>query len=286
MIGEPTATGQRGATFEARLDADEPFLDDHRPGGQPLLGTAMSLELMIRALDRTGVLRHGPLRIDDVAVGAPFVLQDRAAIISLTATPSVTRPGARSCATTSLDGDRTVVHVSADLAASPMPPDRRLGVGRDRRVHPPAATAADIYGLFFHGPAYQVLERATLSPDGLVAVLAPPRPIERAGSATVSAVYAVEACLQTAGLLEIATNARMMIPHAIVSVVWSGDTAPPPPLTAIATRRPDGTIDVDLADAAGTLQLTLRSYRTVPLPFPVAREPIERLHEALRQAIS
>lgn len=289
MIDDPTTNARGAVTFEVRLDAGEPYLDDHRPGGRPLLGTAMSLELMVRALGRTGALPGGPLRFDDVAVGAPLVIDGPTATTALIVAPSPTRRGAWWCAATTNSAPHPIVHVGADLSASPQPPERR-GSGPIVHGHGPAVhavAAGDVYELFFHGPAFRVIERATAEPaDRLVAVLAPPRPLEHGSTAAVSAAYLIEACMQTAGLLEVATSARMMIPHTIGRIVWSRVSDPPAPLTAIATRCADGAIDVDLADAAGTVHLTLRSYRTVTLPFPLPPEPIEQLREALRQTIS
>ncbi len=115
MIDGPTTNARGAVTFEVRLDAREPYLDDHRPGGgRPLLGTAMSLELMVRALGRTGALPGGPLRFDDVAVGAPLVIDGPTATTALVVTPSQTRRGAWWCATTTDSAPQPIVHVGAD----------------------------------------------------------------------------------------------------------------------------------------------------------------------------
>lgn len=60
----------------AILDPRQPYLDHHRPGGEPLLGTVMGIEAMARAarfLHPEGWLT----RISDVEIGPPCILKDK-----------------------------------------------------------------------------------------------------------------------------------------------------------------------------------------------------------------
>ncbi len=74
-----------------------------------------------------------------------------------------------------------------------------------------------IYRIYFHGPAFRVLERAWRSPVGSVGRLAenlPPdhRPVEQP---TFAAPRLIELCFQTAGIWELGTKGRLALPHHI-----------------------------------------------------------------------
>ena len=82
--------------------------------------------------------------------------------------------------------------------------------------------AADIYRIYFHGPAYQVLGRAWRDGDRVVGELAeilPSITIHRTSRASGSA--AIELCFQTAGLWEITEEGRMGLPQHVDRVcLW------------------------------------------------------------------
>lgn len=270
------ADGAR-VTSSVMLDASEAFLADHRPGGVPLLGTAASLDLVVRAVERAAGSPIAPVQITDVVVGAPFVLADQAGSISIVVTRSPGRPATWTGRTESSAG----CHVSAAVCAGTLPSNPVATREPPVRLDTAGAGSADIYRLLFHGPAFQVVEQATFADHTLVARLAPPRPLERGAPPGFTAAHAIEAGMQVAGLADVASAARMTIPHRIDSIVWSGERRPETPVTAVARRRDDRSTDVELVDAAGRVHLVLRGYRTAPLPHPVAPEAVRELQQAL-----
>ena len=74
--------------------------------------------------------------------------------------------------------------------------------------------AADIYRLYFHGPAYQVVERAWWDGHRMVGLMARGLPANHLPSElpTLMAPRLIELCFQTAGLWEMGAQGRMGLP--------------------------------------------------------------------------
>jgi hypothetical protein len=276
MTDRPGATGGAEVTSRVLLDASEALLADHRPGGVPLLGTAASLDLIVGAVERGAGSPIAPVQITDVIIGAPFVLLGQAGSISIVVGRPSGRPATWAGRTESSGG----CHVSAAVGAGTLPA-KPVTLEPPLPVDASGAGATDIYRLFFHGPAFQVVERAVSTDHTLVARLASPRPLERGAAPGFTLAHAIEAGMQVAGLADVASAARMTIPHRVDSIVWSGERRPEPPVTAFARRGDDGSTDARIVDAAGRVHLVLRGYRTAPLPHPVAPESVRELQQAL-----
>ena len=83
------------------------------------------------------------------------------------------------------------------------PAAKALGIGRE-----------PIYDVYFHGPAYQVIERAAVEGDGVVALMAaglPPN-AKPAGADALVAPRLLELCFQAAGLWLLAKKQTMGLP--------------------------------------------------------------------------
>ena len=83
--------------------------------------------------------------------------------------------------------------------------------------------AADIYRVYFHGPAYQVLKRAWWEADTCTSVRCPTpcRTIAgRARSRSRLSPRLIELCFQTAGLLEMSTQHSMGLPRHVDRVTF------------------------------------------------------------------
>ena len=76
-----------------RLDAREPYLDHHRPGALPLLGTAMGVALLSRIavplLDEADADAGRHLVISDVTIGPSLQVAGDDADVSVSAITSV-----------------------------------------------------------------------------------------------------------------------------------------------------------------------------------------------------
>ena len=77
----------------------------------------------------------------------------------------------------------------------------------------------------------------------------------------------MELCLQTSGVWELATSGRLALPLGIEHVEAAAAGTPAAgTVTARATARDDEAFDVDVTDAAGTILVRMRGYRSIALP--------------------
>jgi hypothetical protein len=133
--------------------------------------------------------------------------------------------------------------------------------------------AETIYRVYFHGPAYQVLEGAGVSGERAVGLFAQGLPPNTAPEDAVSimAPRLIELCFQTAGLWEMKTKSVMALPLAIGSVTtYRQPEAVSGRLYALVQAVDGGaSFDADVVDEAGNVAVALRGYRTVQLPGSV-----------------
>jgi hypothetical protein len=158
-------------------------------------------------------------------------------------------------------------------------------------VAPPVAAqgvgGGDIYRLFFHGPAFRVVDRAQYRNARMYCRLAPDLPPSHRGRSTASemAPRLIEFALQSAGLLELAVSGRMMIPHSVASIERflpiDVDHAGAIFATAAFDAQDPAAVTIDVTDELGRTALRVVRYRTEPLPFAVNVIASSRLREQL-----
>jgi len=146
--------------------------------------------------------------------------------------------------------------------------------------------AADIYRLYFHGPAYQVVERAWWDGNRIVGLMVKGLPDNHHPSElpTIVAPRLIELCFQTAGVWEMGTQGRMGLPQHIdrVSLQLSGPEPAYARLYAVVTPNPsEGSFDAEVVDANGNRYLQLTSYRTVAVPNAMDAERVKALRAAM-----
>jgi hypothetical protein len=145
---------------------------------------------------------------------------------------------------------------------------------------PPAAGSLPIqsnaiYSIYFHGPAYQVLERAAVEGDtaiGLMAANLPPN-TNPGDAASVMAPRLVELCFQTAGVWDIKTTGTMALPLGLESVTAyrQAEEADGRRLYALVTALSNGDgYFARVVDETGEVYVELQGYRTVDLPGAVS----------------
>jgi hypothetical protein len=141
--------------------------------------------------------------------------------------------------------------------------------------------ASDIYRIYFHGPAYQVLNQAWLN-GGVVGQMAQSLPSNHqpADRQAVLEPRLIELCFQTAGLWEISADGRMGLPLHVRQVrMLRATESASGPLYAVITPQPDGgTFDAEVVDTAGKVYLQLHGYQTIALPESVSGELLQALH--------
>jgi malonyl CoA-acyl carrier protein transacylase len=282
VLGKVISAGlYDGLTVETVLDPNvQSFLYDHAMEGTPLLPGVMGTETFaqLACLLAPG---YTVAAVSDVRFDSPFKFyRMEAQTLHLTATASPIANGdilvrtqlgsARQLATGETQ-HKTHFYASVRLTRAEVAPPQIA-------FTPPVAdalpiVAGDIYRVYFHGPAYQVLECVGVSGDRAVGLFAqglPPNS-QPADAASVMAPRLVELCFQTAGIWEIRTKGVLALPLALQSVTTYRPTeAADGRLYALVTTIDNGaTFDADVVDTQGNVYVALHGYRTVQLPGSV-----------------
>ena len=279
-----------GLRVETTLDPrEQPFLYDHKIGGTAVLPGVMGLEgfgEISEALFPDWHVRA----IEDVDFLAPFKFyRDEPRTLTLTA--QFTTDGNELLARCRLIGTRPILgrdevktHFAATVRLAREPVDRH------RSEAPPHASDAsvadkDIYQVYFHGPAYQVLDTAWRDNGVVVGRMREQLPDDRqpADLEMVTEPRLVELCFQTAGVWQIGTTGRMGLPQHIdeLECVRSAD-AVEGRLHAVVSPRDGGkSFDAHVTDEAGNLYVVLRGYQTAELPEDVDPDKRKPLRAAM-----
>jgi hypothetical protein len=152
---------------------------------------------------------------------------------------------------------------------------------------PPAGATVEreqLYRIYFHGPAYKVVERAWRDGDhtvGLLPAELPPNH-EPATAPLVMAPRLVELCFQAAGVHQLGTSGQMALPERVGRIAVLRDPqAAGGRLLAVVTTHADGTADADVVDEAGQVYVRVDGYGTVALPVGPEAELLQPLEAAM-----
>jgi hypothetical protein len=292
MIGAITGMGvYSGLSAETTLDpAVQPFLNDHRIDGTPVLPGVMGIE----AFAALASLVAPGMRVTDVEqvdfIAPLKFYRDEPRTITVTA---VTRPdGADLIADCTLSASRTLAGEQTPRVTSHFTGRVRLtaaAAGQERAEAPGDCAASvvthdDIYQVFFHGPAYQVVHEAWHRGSGAVARIARHMPAGHVPETdqTTTEPRLAEACFQTAGLWEIGQAGHMALPAHVDLVSLPGRPLPEAELFAIAHPADDGSFDCQVLDGEGDVVLRVSGYRTIGLDSPLPAD----LQQPIRDAMS
>ena len=278
LVGSVRSFGlQDGLRIETLLDPKrQPYLDHHRIEGTPVLPGVMGIESFAEA---AAFILPGwqVLEVDGIDFHAPFKFyRDEPRAITVTA---VLRPaGDTILADCRLTGERSLpgqaepqvtLHFTARVClAREAPREDVLGTcpGAAKRELGPD----EIYRIYFHGPAYQVVEKAWRSNGEAVGLFSDSLPPDHdpAAGATLVAPRLIELCFQTAGLLEMGTRGTMGLPLHVERVRLLREPTEKGPLFALV-RSAEAGFEARVVDDAGHVYLALDGYRTVELPAAV-----------------
>ena len=292
MIGAITGMGvYSGLSAQTLLDpATQPFLYDHRIGGTPVLPGVMGIEAFaaLAGLAVPGMRVAGVEQVDFIAPLKFYRDEPR----TITVTAAIRPEGADLVADCTLSASRTLTGEQVPRVTSHFTGRVRLTAqaaacerGKAPGSHSaPAVGRDDIYRVFFHGPAYQVVDEAWHRGPVAVARLAGHLPADHApetGPATTEPRLA-EACFQAAGLWEIGHAGHLALPAHVdlVSLPWR--PAPETELFAVARPAGDGSFDCEVLDGEGDVVLRVDGYRTVGLDSPLPAD----LQRPIRDAMS
>ncbi|MBL8931085.1 MAG: SDR family NAD(P)-dependent oxidoreductase, partial [Kineosporiaceae bacterium] len=290
----------------------QPFLDDHRIDGIPVLPGVMGMEAFAEAalagarlagLEVGGEHGYRVAEVTDVAFLAPCKFyRDEPRAIRVAA---LLEPGE--------DGDlvaRCVLTAERLLAGSATPRVDVHFTGAVRLTRAPwsqehedvpevVPQAADggldgraigrelVYRLYFHGPAYQVVDVAARAGEWTVATLADPlpdnhRPVEQQ---TVTGPRLSELCFQAAGLFQAAGTGELALPAAVgaVQLVCDPNHVGGGLHAVLRSRGGEGppVFDGHVADRDGRVVLRMTGYRTIALPTPMPPEIRDPLRAVL-----
>jgi NAD(P)-dependent dehydrogenase (short-subunit alcohol dehydrogenase family) len=281
MVGDVRAARLYGGLeVQTTLDpTEQPFLFDHQIDETPVLPGVIGTEafaemasvlcpdLQLAAVeDETFLLpfkffRNKPATLHLSAVGSPA--GDDEVVVSTTLR-SIIQPKPELPA-------QERVHFQGRVRMAPKAPARptikfkkptlkSLDIGRDA-----------VYEAYFHGPAYQVIERASVDEDSVVALLARdlgPNTSPK-GVDTVSAPRLLELLFQAAGLWLLARRETMALPTSLDRAVFVRRSEVPKEgrLYAEVEVLDDGkAFDALVVDEKGRVYVELLGYRTVSLP--------------------
>jgi NAD(P)-dependent dehydrogenase (short-subunit alcohol dehydrogenase family) len=270
------------------------FLDDHRIDGTPVLPGVMGMEGFAEAAHALLPGWHVSA-LEDVDLRAPFKFyRDQPRTLELRA---LLRDGGDGSVVADCrllgrrtlpgQGEQETVHFSGRARLSkeppPAPPKRkrpRATTGKETGVD-----RGDVYRVYFHGPAYQVLDGAWRSDGDVVGRLASDLPPahQPPGLPTEIAPRLIELCFQTAGVWELAKHGRMGLPTHVDRVVrFEGADESGTLYAVVHPRESDGNVvDAEVVDGAGRVRVRLEGYATTALPSGLDPEALDPIRAAM-----
>jgi NAD(P)-dependent dehydrogenase (short-subunit alcohol dehydrogenase family) len=290
MIGKFAGMSlQGGLTIQTTLDpAIQPFLHDHQIEGKPVLPGVMGIEAFAEAALCMLPGWHVEA-IEDVNFLAPFKFY-RGEPRTVTIEAMFREEGESVVADCRLNGSRSLPNQAEPQVTTHFTARVRLSKHAAETAAAPEpgapsgaiVEAADIYRVFFHGPAYQVLERSWLDEQRTVGQFAKVLPNDHHphDRPLAMAPRLIELCFQTAALREVAGRGRIGLPLHVDQVrLWRTPDMADGPLYAVVTpdSRPDS-FDAEVVDQAGNSYVHLRGYEMVAHPDAVDVEPLRVLH--------
>ncbi len=294
MLGKIVSVGMfEPLTIETTLDPKtQPFLYDHQIDGTPVLPGVMGVEAFAEAA--LCMLPGWRVEsVEDVNFLAPFKFY-RSEPRTVTVQAVISPQGEGLLADCRLTGSRSLpkqtepqvtTHFTARVRLTRQPSK----AGTVPAPGTPAGAVierADIYGLYFHGPAYQVVGRAWWDGRRIIGRMATGLPNNHQPSElpTMIAPRLIELCFQTAGIWEMGVLGRMGLPQHIdrVSVLLCPSESAGGSLYAVVTPNPSrGSFDAEILDSQGNLYLRLTDYRTVAVPNSIDAERTKTLRAAM-----
>ncbi|MBT8491509.1 MAG: SDR family NAD(P)-dependent oxidoreductase, partial [Deltaproteobacteria bacterium] len=277
-----------GLQIETTLDpSEQPFLFDHRIDGTPVLPGVMGIEGFAEAT-RALFPEWRVAAVEDVEFLAPFKFyRDEPRTVTLYA--QLLTDNGDLVAHCRLVGSRTLVgsdrptqttHFRARVRLTQAPASSQIEPLSESDNG--AVEALDIYRVYFHDPAYQVLERAWRDNGTVIGEMRGELPANHSPGELETALdpRLVELCFQTAGVWQIGRTGKMGLPHRIDRVsVLATEGERQGPLYAVVTPSDDGdSFDAVVADRSGRVYVELSGYRTAELPAaiePDKRRPLQ-----------
>ncbi len=142
----------------------------------------------------------------------------------------------------------------------------------------------DIYQLYFHGPAYQVIEQSWKDKDEVIGLYASNLPANHDPEAlnTLAMPRLIELCFQTAGLWEMGAKASMGLPARMDTLkIYKYPGNSRTRLFALVENNGE-TYNARVVDKKGEIYLALTGYATVELPSAMDNKLLEPIKKAMK----
>jgi acyl carrier protein/NAD(P)-dependent dehydrogenase (short-subunit alcohol dehydrogenase family) len=267
-----------GLVAEMKLDPKvEPFLYDHAIDGIPVLPGVMGIETFAEAAWLL-VPSHQVVGLENLRFLAPMKYyrnEPRAAIVRARA---VLGEHGLVRVHTTLSSVQTIVgrepeaklHFSGVVVLAPSALENQH-VQAFNRTQPEIGREA-IYRVYFHGPAYRVLDRVeSAGKNQVIGCMTANLPLDTTNPSHASLVgpRLIELCFQTAGVWEIGQTGQLALPSAVDQVIVRDPSAGSGPLVAEVTAIPsvDGlSFSARVRDGEGKVHVELLGYRTSRMP--------------------
>jgi acyl transferase domain-containing protein/acyl carrier protein len=267
-----------GLTAEMKLDPTvEPFLFDHAIDGIPVLPGVMGIETFAEAAWLL-VPSHHVVALENLRFLAPMKYyrnEPRAAIVRARA---VLGEGGWVRVYTTLSSVQNIVgrepeeklHFSGVVVLAPSALETQH-VQAFNRTEPEIGREA-IYRVYFHGPAYRVLDRVeSAGKNQVIGCMTANLPLDTTNPSHRSLVgpRLIELCFQTAGVWEIGQTGQLALPAAVDQVIVRDPSVGGGPLVAEVTANPsaDGlSFSARVRDGEGKVHVELLGYRTSRMP--------------------
>jgi hypothetical protein len=283
-----------GLTVETTLDpTKQPFLFDHQISMTPVLPGVMGIEAMVETARLLFPDRFIGA-IQDVRFLTPFKFyRNQPRAITIHADFSMDKEDI--IADCRLVGSRTLhgqsepeitTHFIGRIRLVSQQPEAVKQSGISWPPDGAKVDAAKIYKVYFHGPAYQVIESAWRTSEHIVGLFANKLPPNHVPPElpVVASPRLIELCFQTASLAGLAFHSRLGLPHTFeeLKVFSIPEKEPAGGYFSIIETNSDGSYDAKLLDGKGEVYLALRGYKTMDLPDPVQSELLQPIQQAFK----
>ncbi len=267
-----------GLVAEMKLDPKvEPFLYDHAIDGIPVLPGVMGIETFAEAAWLL-VPSHHVVGLENLRFLAPMKYyrnEPRAAIVRARAVlgeHGLVRVHTTLSSVQNIVGrePEAKLHFSGVVVLAPSALETQY-VQAFNRTQPEIGREA-IYRVFFHGPAYRVLDRVeSAGKNQVIGCMTANLPLDTTNPSHASLVgpRLIELCFQTAGVWEIGKTGQLALPAAVDQVIVRDPSAGSGPLVAEVTANEgsDGlSFSARVRDGEGKVHVELLGYRTSRMP--------------------
>ncbi|MCX8025554.1 MAG: SDR family NAD(P)-dependent oxidoreductase, partial [Thermanaerothrix sp.] len=270
-----------GARFEVELDPQQtPYLSDHALNGIPLLPAVMGLEgfaaAALRWLHLTDEASAWRVKaFTDVQFMAPLKFyrsQPRRFVIKVNLYPVsegfVAQVVLESTLSRAGMSPQTLRHFSATVHLGTLEaaytPEAEAPSWNERCLVPREA----IYRLFFHGPAFRVLDAVQIEPQRAVGRLAVDLPALGV-SPLVTLPSLLELVLQTAAAWEVAQDGVLALPFGAERITFFAQDWQEPVWTEVfpTWSGEERRFNARVVDGLGRMIMEVKGYRTARLPY-------------------